>query len=230
MLDPRDRMIVALDLPDVAAAEAMVKTLGASVTFYKIGLELIYRGGLDLTRRLTGEGKKLFLDAKLHDIGNTVSRATASIAMLNPDFLSVHAYPQTLRAAAEGKAGSAMKVLGVTVLTSYDDGDVTEAGFALNVNDLVLRRARQVIDNGCDGIVCAPTDIAAVRGVAGPGALIVTPGVRPAGSATGDQKRVATPADAIATGADYIVVGRPVIQAADPARAAEAIVEEIAGA
>lgn len=228
--DPRDRLIVALDLPTVEEATALVARIGDEAGFYKIGLELLYSGGIDLARRLIGEGKKVFIDAKLHDIGNTVERATANLADLGATFLTVHAYPQTLKAAARGRRASSLKLLGVTVLTSYDDSDAMEAGFALSVNELVLRRAKQILESGVDGVVCAPTDVAAVRAIVGEGAILVTPGVRPSGSATGDQKRVATPGDAIRAGADHLVVGRPVTQAADPARAAALIVDEIAAA
>lgn len=228
--DPRDRLIVALDLPTVEEATALVARIGDEAGFYKIGLELLYSGGIDLARRLIGEGKKVFIDAKLHDIGNTVERATANLADLGATFLTVHAYPQTLKAAARGRGASSLKLLGVTVLTSYDDSDAMEAGFALSVNELVLRRAKQILESGVDGVVCAPTDVAAVRAIVGEGAILVTPGVRPSGSATGDQKRIATPGEAIRAGADHLVVGRPVTQADDPARAAALIVDEIAAA
>ncbi|GGE29724.1 orotidine 5'-phosphate decarboxylase [Agaricicola taiwanensis] len=228
LVDNRDRLIIALDVPTVEEAAALVKRIGDEATFYKIGHELLYTGGVDLARRLIGEGKKVFIDAKLHDIGNTVERATANLAALGAHFLTVHAYPQTLQAAARGRGSSNLKILGITVLTSYDDNDVMECGFALSVNDLVLRRAKQILESGVDGVVCAPTDVSAVRSVTGERALLVTPGVRPSGAATGDQKRVATPADAIRAGADHLVVGRPVTKSADPARAAAEIVEEIA--
>lgn len=230
LVDNRDRLIVALDLPTVEEAAALVKRIGDEASFYKIGHELLYTGGVELARRLIGEGKKVFIDAKLHDIGNTVERATANLAALGAHILTVHAYPQTLKAAARGRGSAPLKVLGVTVLTSYDDADVMECGFALNVDELVLRRAKQIIDCGVDGVICAPTDVAAVRSITGPGALLVTPGVRPEGSAAGDQKRIATPGDAIRAGADHLVVGRPVVKASDPARAAALIVEEIAAA
>jgi orotidine-5'-phosphate decarboxylase len=224
---PRDRLIVALDLPDVAAAEAMITRLGDSVTFYKIGYQLAYAGGLPLVRRLADAGSKVFLDLKLHDIGNTVGRGVESVAALGATFLTVHAYPQTMQAAVEACRGSDLKILAVTVLTSYDDGDLHAAGYRFGVSDLVEARARQAKALGVDGLVCSPEEAASLRKAVGHQIDLVTPGVRPAGSASGDQKRIMTPARAIAAGADYLVVGRPVMQAADPRAAAEAIQAEI---
>jgi orotidine-5'-phosphate decarboxylase len=226
----RDRLIVALDLPDVASAEAMVGRLGDSVTFYKIGYQLGYAGGLPLVRNLTDQGKKVFLDLKLHDIGNTVARGVESIAALGATFLTVHAYPQTMKAAVEARAGSNLKILAVTVLTSYDEGDLHAAGYRLGVSDLVEARARQAQALGIDGLVCSPEEAAALRKTVGHQMHLVTPGIRPAGSSVGDQKRIMTPSSAIAAGADYLVVGRPVLEAADPRVAAEAIQAEIAQA
>jgi orotidine-5'-phosphate decarboxylase len=227
---PRDRLIVPLDLPSVDAAEAMIARLGDSVTFYKIGYQLAYAGGLPLVSRLVGTGKKVFVDLKLHDIGNTVTRGVESIARLGATFLTVHAYPQTMKAAVEGRAGSDLKILAVTVLTSYDDGDLHAAGYRLGVADLVEARAQQAQVLGVDGLVCSPEEAAALRKIVGHQMRLVTPGIRPAGSASGDQKRIMTPGKAIAAGADYLVVGRPVIEAPDPKAAAEAIVAEIAQA
>ena len=227
-LAPRDRLIVALDVPDVELAKAMVSRLGDAVTFYKIGYQLAYAGGLPLVRELTDQGKKVFLDLKLHDIGNTVARGVESVARLGASFLTVHAYPQTMKAAVEARAGADLKILAVTVLTSYDDGDLHAAGYRLGVADLVEARAQQAQVLGVDGLVCSAEEASALRKVVGHQMRLVTPGIRPAGSAAGDQKRVMTPARAIAAGADYIVVGRPVLQAADPRQAAEAIVAEIA--
>jgi orotidine-5'-phosphate decarboxylase len=225
---PLDRLIVALDLPDVAAAEAMVGRLGDSVTFYKIGYQLGYAGGLAMVSRLVDAGKKVFIDFKLHDIGNTVSRGVESIAKSGATFLTVHAYPQTMKAAVEARAGSNLKILAVTVLTSYDDGDLHAAGYRLGVSDLVEARAQQAQVLGIDGLVCSPEEAASLRKIAGHRMHLVTPGIRPAGSATGDQKRIMTPARAIAAGADYLVVGRPVLEAADPRTAADVIQAEIA--
>src|SRR3954466_5737419 len=226
----RDRLIVALDLASVDAAEAMVARLGEAVTFYKIGYQLAYAGGLPLVRQLTDAGKKVFVDLKLHDIGNTVARGVESVASLGASFLTVHAYPQTMKAAVEARAGSDLKILAVTVLTSYDDGDLHAAGYRLSVSDLVEARAQQAQVLGVDGLVCSPEEAAALRKVVGHQMSLVTPGIRPAGSAVGDQKRIMTPARAIAAGADYLVVGRPVVEAADPKAIAEAIQAEIAQA
>jgi orotidine-5'-phosphate decarboxylase len=224
---PRDRLIVALDLPEVAAAEAMIARLGDSVTFYKIGYQLGYAGGLPLARRLADAGKKVFVDLKLHDIGNTVARGVESVAKLGATFLTVHAYPQTMKAAVEGREGSGLKILAVTVLTSYDDGDLHAAGFRLGVSDLVEARAQQAQVLGVDGLVCSPEEAASLRKIVGHQMVLVTPGIRPAGAASGDQKRIMTPARAIAAGSDYLVVGRPILEASDPKAAAEAIQAEI---
>ena len=225
---PRDRLIVPLDLPSVAEAEAMVARLGDSVTFYKIGYQLAYAGGLPLVGKLVDQGKKVFLDLKLHDIVNTVARGVESVAKLGATFLTVHAYPQTLKAAVEGRAGSDLKLLAVTVLTSYDDGDLHAAGYRLGVSDLVEARAQQAQVLGLDGLVCSPEEAGALRKIVGHQMALVTPGIRPAGSEVGDQKRIMTPARAIAAGADYLVVGRPITGAADPKEAAEAVHAEIA--
>jgi orotidine-5'-phosphate decarboxylase len=224
---PRDRLIVALDLPSVAKAEAMIARLGDSVTFYKIGYQLAFAGGLPLVRQLAGAGKKVFVDLKLHDIGNTVARGVESVAALGATFLTVHAYPQTMKAAVEARAGSDLKILAVTVLTSYDDGDLHAAGYRLGVADLVEARAQQAQVLGVDGLVCSPEEAAALHKVVGHQMKLVTPGIRPSGSAAGDQKRIMTPARAISAGADYLVVGRPVMEAADPRAATEAIQAEI---
>jgi orotidine-5'-phosphate decarboxylase len=227
---PRDRLIVALDLPEVARAEAMIARLGDSVTFYKIGYQLAYAGGLPLVGRLADAGKKVFIDLKLHDIGNTVARGVESIAKSGATFLTVHAYPQTMKAAVEARAGSGLKILAVTVLTSYDDGDLHAAGYRFGVSDLVEARAQQAQVLGVDGLVCSPEEAASLHKIVGHQMVLVTPGVRPAGSATGDQKRIMTAGRAIAAGSDYLVVGRPVLEAADPKGAADAIQAEIAQA
>jgi orotidine-5'-phosphate decarboxylase len=227
---PRDRLIVALDLPELAAAEAMIAGLGDSVTFYKIGYQLGYAGGLPLARRLADAGKKVFVDLKLHDIGNTVARGVESVARTGATFLTVHAYPQTMKAAVEGREGSGLKLLAVTVLTSYDDGDLHAAGYRLGVSDLVEARAQQAQVLGVDGLVCSPEEAASLRKIVGHQMVLVTPGIRPAGAASGDQKRIMTPARAISAGADYLVVGRPILEASDPKAAAEAIHTEIAQA
>ena len=226
----RDRLIVPLDLPDVAAAEAMIARLGDSVSFYKIGYQLAYAGGLPLVRQLAGSGKKVFADLKLHDIGNTVARGVESIKALGATFLTVHAYPQTMKAAVDARGDADLKILAVTVLTSYDDGDLHAAGYRLGVSDLAEARARQAQVIGVDGLVCSAEEAAALRKVVGHRMCLVTPGIRPAGASAGDQKRIMTPSRAIAAGADYLVVGRPILEAADPRAAADAIVSEVAQA
>lgn len=226
----KDRLIVALDLPGTAAAEAMIAKLGDSVNFYKIGYQLAYAGGLPLARELARAGKKVFIDLKLHDIGNTVARGVESIATLGATFLTVHAYPQTMKAAVEARAGSGLNILAVTVLTSYDDNDLHAAGYRFSVPDLVEARAQQAQVLGVDGLVSSPEEAASLRKIVGHQMMLVTPGIRPSGSATGDQKRIMTPSRAIAAGADYLVVGRPILDAADPKTAADAIQAEIAAA
>jgi orotidine-5'-phosphate decarboxylase len=224
---PRERLIVALDLSSVEAAEALVARLGDAVSFYKIGYQLAYAGGLSYAQKLAGAGKQVFLDLKLHDIGNTVAQGVKSVARLGATFLTVHAYPQTMQAAVEAR-GVALRILGVTVLTSCDDNDLNAAGYETSVKALVARRAEQARALGIDGLVCSPEEAANVRAIAGAGMALVTPGIRPAGAEAADQKRIMTPAAAIAAGADYLVVGRPIVAASDPRAAAEAIVAEIA--
>jgi orotidine-5'-phosphate decarboxylase len=226
---PRERLIVALDLSSVEAAEALVTRLGDAVVFYKIGYQLAYAGGLPYVEKLAGAGKKVFLDLKLHDIGNTVAQGVKSAARLGATFLTVHAYPQTMQAAVEARRAS-LRILAVTVLTSYDDNDLKAAGYDTSVKALVARRAEQARALGIDGLVCSPEEAANVRAVAGATMALVTPGIRPAGADIGDQKRIMTPAAAIAAGADYLVVGRPIIAAPEPRAAGEAIVAEIAQA
>jgi orotidine-5'-phosphate decarboxylase len=230
LIPARERLIVALDAPDSAQAERLVGELGDAVVFYKIGMELVYGGGHYLAAKLAMAGKKVFVDLKLHDIPNTVERATAQIARLGAHFLTVHAYPQTMRAAVAGAKGSGLKLLAVSVLTSSDDADLAEAGYRYGVRELVARRAAQARDAGVDGLVASASEAAMLRQSVGAALFLVTPGIRPSGAAAGDQKRVATPAAAIADGADYLVVGRPVTQAADPRAAADRIVAEIAAA
>ena len=224
---PRERLIVALDLSSVEAADALVERLGDAVSFYKIGYQLAYAGGLLYAQKLAGAGKRVFLDLKLHDISNTVAQGVKSVARLGATFLTVHAYPQTMRAAVEAREGG-LRILGVTVLTSYDDSDLKAAGYAASVQALVARRAEQARELGVDGLVCSPEEAANVRAIVGGGLALVTPGIRPAGAEAGDQKRIMTPAGAIAAGADYLVVGRPIVAASDPRAAADAIVAEIA--
>ena len=229
-LDARERLIVALDLPSVKAAENMVAKLGETVGFYKIGYQLAFAGGLPFAAGLIAAGKQVFLDFKLHDIGNTVQKGVESVAQLGATFLTVHAYPQTMKAAVEGKTGSTIRILAVTVLTSYDDADLAAAGYDLSVGELAAARAAQARDTGVDGLICSAEEAANLRGIVGPSMVLVTPGIRPAGSATGDQKRIMTTAKAINAGADYLVVGRPIVEAGNPKAAADAIVAEIAQA
>ncbi len=226
-IDPRDRLIVALDLPSVAEAEKLVAAVGETVSFYKIGYQLGYAGGLEFAKDLVRAGKKVFLDLKLHDIGNTVGKGVESVARLGATFLTVHAYPQTVKAALEARRGSPLQILAVTILTSYNDRDVTEAGYVGTVAEQVTRKSAQACALGVDGIVCSAEESELLRPIVGPGRLLVTPGIRPAGAESGDQKRIMTPAAAIAAGSDYLVVGRPITAVRDPKAAAAAIAAEI---
>jgi orotidine-5'-phosphate decarboxylase len=228
-MNPRDRLIVALDVSSVEAAQALVAELGDAVSFYKIGYQLAFAGGLAYAPKLIASGKQVFLDLKLHDIGNTVAQGVKSVARLGAGFLTVHAYPQTMKAAVDAREGD-LRILAVTVLTSYNDADLAAAGYDFTVPELVAERAAQARDIGVDGLVCSAEEVAKVRGIVGASFALVTPGIRPAGADPGDQKRIATPAAAIAAGADYLVVGRPIIAAPDPKAAAAAIVAEIAAA
>ena len=229
-LDPRERLIVALDVASVEEAQALVKRLGTSVAFYKIGYQLGFAGGLELAKALADAGNQVFIDMKLHDIGSTVARGVESIARLGATFLTVHAYPQTMHAAVEARAGSKLRLLAVTVLTSYDDADLAAAGYDFTVPELVAERAAQARDIGIDGLVCSAEEAVRLRSLIRPSMVLVTPGIRPAGAAAGEQKRVMTPAAAIRAGADYLVVGRPIVAASDPKAAAEAIIADIAAA
>jgi len=228
-VQPRDRLIVALDLPSVDAARAVVGRLGDAVSFYKIGYQLAYAGGLAYAPVLADAGKSVFIDLNLHDIGSTVAEGVRSVARLGATFLTVHGYPQTMQAAVEARE-CGLQILAVTVLTSYDDADLAAAGYGGSVAELVAKRAAQARDIGVDGLVCSGAEAAKVRGIIGSKLKLVTPGIRPAGSDTGDQKRIMTPTAAIAAGADYLVVGRPITAAPDPRAAAQAIVEEISQA
>ncbi|MEP3072773.1 orotidine-5'-phosphate decarboxylase [Maricaulis sp.] len=225
--DPR--LIVALDVPTTDQAWSIVEAVGDAVSFYKIGLQLLPVGGMDLCRRLKGAGKDVFLDFKLHDIPATVEKATRSITAGGADLLTVHAEPPVMRAAVAGREGSSLRILGVTVLTSYDDAMLAEMGYAYGARDLVLRRVEQALEAGVDGVVASAHEATEIRERFDDDFLIVTPGIRPAGADIGDQKRVATPASALAQGATHLVVGRPVNAAENPAAAARAIVEEMAG-
>jgi orotidine-5'-phosphate decarboxylase len=195
--------------------------------FYKVGYELAFVGGLAFAQDLAQSGKKVFLDLKLHDIPNTIEKGVGQIARMGMTFLTVHAYPQTLAAAAKSATGSGLGILGVSVMTSMDDADLARAGYGLGVQDLIARRAKQIHEAGCAGIICSATDISTVRGAVGQGLKVVTPGIRPAGSAIGDQKRVMTPGEAIRAGVDHMVIGRPITAAPDSAGAMDAILAEI---
>jgi orotidine-5'-phosphate decarboxylase len=229
-IPPRDRLIVALDVASVAKAEAMVAALGDGVGFYKIGLQLIFAGGVAFAERLGRSGKQIFLDVKLLDIDNTVAGAVESIAALGMTFLTVHTYPKAMRAAVVARGRARLKLLGVTVLTSMDEADLAAAGYAGPLARLVERRAADARAAGMDGIVASPAEAARVRRIVGSEMAVVTPGIRPAGVGADDQKRAATPAAAIRAGSDYIVVGRPILSAPSPRDAAEAIVAEIGSA
>jgi orotidine-5'-phosphate decarboxylase len=227
-----DRLIVALDVPNVVQGLDLAAKLGDAVSFYKIGLGMLTGGGFALANELKHEqGKRVFLDMKLFDIGATIEAAVRGIAQHDLDFLTVHGDPQVVRAAAEGKRGKDLKILAVTVLTSLDradlDANLIKPG---DVHEITLERAARALEAGADGVIASPQEAAMIRALPqAKGRLIVTPGVRPAGAASGDQKRIATPRQAIADGANHIVVGRPIWQAADPAAAARAIVAELAG-
>jgi len=224
----KDRLIVALDMPGLEEAQRLVATLGDSVGFYKVGLELIFAGGLELARALKGEGKRVFLDMKLLDIGNTVERAVANATELGVDFLTVHGHDlKTLRAAVAGRGRSRLKLLAVTVLTNLTAEDLKQQGSALQPPELVLARAQLAFESGFDGVIASGQEAARIRAATGPNFLIVTPGIRLTGSASDDQERITTPEHAIAGGADYIVVGRPITQSDDPKTVAESFIHHI---
>nr|WP_170539282.1 orotidine-5'-phosphate decarboxylase [Ruegeria arenilitoris] len=225
-----DRLIVALDVPNALEGLKMAETLGEAVSFYKIGLGMLTGGGLALANELKQEhGKRIFLDMKLFDIGNTVENAVRGLAQFDLDFLTVHGDPHVVRAAKEGAAGKDLKILAVTILTSLNRDDL-DAGLMKpgDMQDMVLERAACAFEAGADGVIASPQEAARIRALPqAEGRLIVTPGVRPSGSDLGDQKRVATPAAAISDGADHIVVGRPIYQAVDPKAAADAVLAEL---
>jgi orotidine-5'-phosphate decarboxylase len=225
-----DRLIVALDVPTVAAARDLISRLGSAVSFYKIGLQLQYAGGIDLARELKDAGKKIFLDAKLFDIDQTVSGATANIARLGVDFLTVHAHTPTLRAAVTGRGNSDLRLLAVTVLTSMGPADMEELGTRFSLEEMVMRRAQTAIDTGCDGVIASGNEARQLRALAGDRLLIVTPGIRSEGVATDDQQRATTPEGAIAAGADYLVVGRQILRSPTPGAEAEAILRQVESA
>ncbi len=227
---PRNRLIVGLDIPTVAEAEAMVARLGETVSFYKIGYQLAFAGGLELARDLARDGKQVFLDMKLLDIDNTVAKGVENIARMGMTMLTLHAYPKPMRAAVKAAEGSGLCLLAVTVLTSMDEADLSEAGYEYDPHTLVLRRAEQALAAGMGGIVCSAEEASAVRSIVGTDMAVVTPGIRPSGADAGDQKRVMTPGDAIRAGASHLVVGRPIVKAQDPKASAEAILAEMQAA
>ena len=226
--DPR--LIIPLDFPTVDEARKVVDLLGDSISFYKVGLELFATGGMDLARDLKAQGKQVFLDWKLHDIGATVQKAAAVLADTGGDFLTVHGEPQVMEAAVRGKGRSSLKILAVTVLTSLSEQDLIEMGFSESPRSLVERRIHQALAAGCDGVIASPHEAALARSIGGKDFLVVTPGVRPDWSPKNDQARVATPAEALAAGASHIVCGRPITAANDPKAAAQRIIMEMAGA
>lgn len=225
--DLRDRLIVGLDVPTIAEAEKVVEELGDTVSFYKIGYQLVFAGGLDFAKSLVAARKKVFLDMKLLDIDNTIAKGVENVAKMGVSMLTLHAYPKAMRAAVEAARGSNLCLLGVTVLTSMDNVDLREAGYSDDAETLVLKRARQAREAGMGGIVASAAEAAAIRQAVGPDMAIVTPGIRPSGSEKGDQKRVMTPADALKAGASHLVVARPIVGAADGKAAALAILEEM---
>jgi orotidine-5'-phosphate decarboxylase len=226
----REKLIVGLDVPTVAEAETAVRDLDGVISFYKIGYQLAFAGGLDFARELASDGKKIFLDMKLLDIDNTVAKGVENIVKMGVSMLTLHAYPKAMRAAVEAAKGSDLCLLGVTVLTSMDEQDLIDAGYEYDPHTLVLRRAEQALGAGMGGIVCSADEAAAVRKVVGPELAVVTPGIRPAGADHGDQKRVMTPADAIRAGASHLVVARPIVKAPDRRAAAAAILAEMTAA
>lgn len=226
----RDRLIVGLDLPTVKDAEKAVRDLEGTANFYKIGYQLAFAGGLDFARELASGGTKVFLDMKLLDIDNTVAKGVENIVKMGMTMLTLHAYPKAMKAAVEAAKGSELCLLAVTVLTSMDEQDVIDAGYEHDPHTLVLRRAEQALNAGMGGIVCSASEASAVRRIVGPDMAVVTPGIRPAGSERGDQKRVVTPADAIRNGSSHLVVARPIVGAVDRRAAAQAILQEMASA
>jgi len=223
----KNPIIVALDVPTAADARTIVKRLGPSVSIYKVGMELYAATGMEFVRELIGEGNQVFLDMKFYDIPATVERAVRQVAGAGVRFLTVHGSGAVMRAAVQGKSDSDLELLAVTVLTSFDRDDLTDLGYPCDVADLVALRVRKAREAGIDGLVCSPIEVASVREIAGPKALLITPGVRSAGAAKGDQKRVATPAEAVRNGADYLVIGRQITRAEDPTAEAARILEEI---
>ena len=223
----KNPIIVALDVPSTEEAHALVDRIGDAVSIYKVGMELYAAGGMAFVRGLIMQGKEVFLDMKFYDIPETIRRAVSQVADTGVKFLTIHGSGPVMRAATKGKGESSLELLAVTVLTSFDHDDLSDLGYPCEIADLVALRVRKAREAGMDGIVCSPVEVASVRAIAGPNATLVTPGVRSAGAAKGDQKRVATPAEAIGNGANYLVIGRQITRAPDPAAETRRILDEI---
>ena len=227
-MNPKNPIIVALDVETAAEARSLVSSIGPTIDFYKVGMELYAAAGMDLVRELIDSGKHVFLDMKFYDIGETVKRAVRQVASSGVRFLTVHGSKAVMQAAVEGRGTSGLQLLAVTVLTSFDQSDLADLGYPCAVSDLVALRVRKAVESGIDGIVCSPLEVASVRAIAGPEAILITPGVRSlGGTGTGDQKRVATPGEAIRSGADYLVMGRQITRAEDPAAEVARILGEL---
>ena len=225
-----ERLIIALDLGSAAEARALVQSLDGAASFYKVGMELYAAAGMDFVRELKSQGHRVFLDLKFYDIGETVKRAVAQVAIAGADLLTIHGSKAVMSAAVAGRGDADLKLLAVTVLTSFDESDLRQMGYPCEVSELVALRVKNAREAGVDGIVCSPLEVARVRQIAGPGMTLVTPGVRSAGAATQDQKRVATPRDAIHNGADLLVIGRQVTRASNPRAEFLKICDEIEAA
>jgi orotidine-5'-phosphate decarboxylase len=223
----KNPLIIALDVATREEARLLVRAIGPAASFYKVGMELYASAGMEFVKELIAEGKQVFLDLKFYDIPETVRRAVQQVAGAGVRFLTVHGSGPVMRAAVEGRRDAQLRLLAVTVLTSFDQEDLADLGYPCSVSDLVALRVGKAREAGMDGMVCSPLEVAGVRAIAGPEAILVTPGVRSAGAAKGDQKRVATPAEALAGGADYLVIGRQVTRSAEPAKEIELILEEI---
>jgi len=226
--DAKSPLIIALDVDSAEEALRLIEKIGPAADFYKVGMELYAAAGMSLVKQISASGRRVFLDLKLYDIGETVKRATRRICSdATPEFLTVHGSRSVMQAAVEGRGNSPTKLLAVTVLTSFDQEDLADLGYASSISDLVDLRVKKARESGMDGIVCSPLEVLRVRSIAGPEMKLVIPGVRSAGADKGDQKRVATPAEALRDGADYLVIGRQVTRAADPRAACEGILAEI---
>ncbi len=226
-MEAKQRLIIGLDVPSIGEAETIVSAIGSAASFYKIGYQLVFAGGLELARDLVADGKRVFLDMKLLDIDNTISRGVDNIVKMGVTMTTIHAYPKAMKAAVEAAQGSDLCLLAVSVLTSMDDRDLQDAGYCGTTGDLVAKRARQAFDAGMGGVVASAHEAAKIREIIGSEMALVTPGIRPKGSAHGDQKRVMTPRDAIQAGASHLVVARPIVRASDCKGAAEQILSEI---